>query len=225
MPEEWLRKPGDTIPAVEIRSYEPRDRAAVREICRATAYGGGEGAALPDPVFFTDLMMRAWTDFDAGPLWVAEQDGQVQGYLAGCIDRRRFARLQAWRVVPPAVAGALARGLLLRPAVWRLLFGLPGFLAASRGGPRLDDFPGELHINLLPPVRGHEVGSQMVERFLGEASHHGLPGVHAIVYEENEGARHFFENLGFRSLGRQPAFRPPPADGRREWKIVYGLEL
>jgi len=212
-------------PAVEIRPYEPRDRSAVREICLATAYGGGEGAGLPDPALFTDLMMRAWTDFDAGPLWVAEQEGQVQGYLAGCLDSRRFARLQTWRVAPPAVARAVARGLLLRSAVWRLLLGLPGFLAASRGGPRLDDFPGELHINLLPPVRGHAVGSELVERFLSEASRHDLPGVHAIVYEENEGARHFFERLEFRPLGRQPAFRPPPADGRREWKIVYGREL
>ncbi|MEA2603681.1 MAG: hypothetical protein QOF89_4673 [Acidobacteriota bacterium] len=211
--------------AVEIRPYEPRDRAAVREICRATAYGDGEGAALPDPVFFTDLMMRAWTDFGAGPLWVAERDGQVQGYLAGCLDRRRFAHLQAWRVVPPAVARALARGLLLRPAVWRLLRGLPGFLAASRGGPRLDAFPGELHVNLLPPVRGNAIGSRLVERFLSEASTHGLPGVHAVVYEENDGARRFFESLEFRPLGRQPAFRPPPADGRREWKIVYGREI
>jgi GNAT superfamily N-acetyltransferase len=212
-------------PTVEIRLYEPRDRAAVREICRATAYGGGEGAVLPDPVLFTDLMTRAWIDFSAGPLWVVERDGEVQGYLAGCLDRRRFVRLQAWRVVPPAVARALARGLLLRSAVWRLLFALPRFLAASRGGPRLDDFPGELHINLMPPVRGNELGSQMVDLFLEEASQRGLPGVHATVYEDNEPARHFFEHLGFRALGREPAFRPPPADGHMEWKIVYGREI
>lgn len=210
---------------MEIRPYEPRDRDAVREVCRSTAYGDGKGAALPDPILFTDLMIRAWTDFDAGPLWVVEEDGRAQGYLAGCLDRRRLTRLEAWRVVPPSLLGALARGLLLRPAIWRLLLDLPGFLLASRGGPRLDAFPGELHINLLPPVRGHAVGTRLVERFLSEAARHGLPGVHAVVYEENEGARRFFERLEFRPLGRQPAFRPPPADGRREWKIVYGREL
>src|SRR5437763_3633954 len=114
-----------------IRPYEPRDRALVREVCRATAYDG-DGAALLDSHLFTDLMTRAWTDFGAGPLWVAEQEGRVQGYLAGCFDLRRFARLQTWRVVPRAVAGALARGLLFRSALWRLLAGLPRFLAASR---------------------------------------------------------------------------------------------
>jgi len=211
---------------MEIRLYEPRDRAAVREVCRATAYDyDGDGVALLDPHLFTDLMTRAWTDFGAGPLWVAEQEGRVQGYLAGCFDLRRFARLQTWRVVPRAVAGALARGLLFRPALWRLLAGLPRFLAASRGGPRLDRYPSDLHVNLLLPVRGNEVGSRMVEVFLAEASRRGLPGVHATVYEENEPARRFFEHLGFRPLGRQPAFRPPPADGRVEWKIVYGREI
>lgn len=210
---------------MEIRLYQPSDRAAVREICRATAYDyDGDGAVL-DPRLFTDLMTRAWTDFGAGPLWVAEREGRVQGYLAGCFDLRRFARLQTWRVVPPAVAGAITRGLLFRPALWRLLAGLPRFLAASRRGPRLDRYPADFHVNLLPPVRGNEVGSQLAELFLSEASERGLPGVHVTVYEENEAGRRFFEHLGFRPLGRQPAFRPPPADGHMEWKIVYGREI
>jgi len=209
---------------MEIRPYEPRDRAAVREICRATAYDG-DGTALLDPRLFTDLMTRAWTDFDAGPLWVIEREGIVEGYLAGCFDLRRFTRIQAWRVVPPAVLRALAGGLLFRPALWRLLAGLPRFLAASRGGPNLDNYPSELHIDLLPSVQGRELGTQLVEIFLKEASLRRVPGVHAIVYEENERARHFFEHLGFHSLGRRPAFRPPPADGRMEWKIVYGRKI
>jgi GNAT superfamily N-acetyltransferase len=149
----------------------------------------------------------------------------VQGYLAGCFDRRRFARLQTWRVVPPAVARALAGSLLLRPALWRLLAGLPRFIAASRSGPRLDDYPSELHINLLPPIQGRELGTQLVETFLREVSLRGMPGVHATVYEDNEPARNFFEHLGFRPLGRRPAFRPPPADGRTDWKIVYGRKI
>ena len=207
---------------MEIRPYEPRDRAAVREICLATAYGG-DATALLDPRLFTDLMIGAWTDFAAGPLWVVECEGSVQGYLAGCFDLGRLARLQTWRVVPPAVARALARGLVFKPALWRLLRGLPGFLAASGGGPSLDRFPADLHINLLPPARGNQVGSRLVETFLDEAYRRGVPGVHAVVYEENGPARRFFERLGFSPLGRGrlPAFRPPGPKGL-DWKIVYG---
>lgn len=209
---------------MEIRRYEPRDRVAVREVCRATAYAGN-GDALLDPRLFIDLMTRAWTDFGAGSLWVIEREGTVEGYLAGCFDRRRFTRIQTWHVVPPAVARALAGGLILRPGLWRLVAGLPRFIAASRGGPRLDGFPCELHINLLPPVRGRKLGTQLVELFLKEMARREMPGVRATVYEDNEPARRFFEHLGFRPLGRRPGFRPPPAEGRTQWKIVYGRKI
>ncbi len=212
--------------AVEIRDYEPRDRVAVREICRSTAYGGAE-EELIDPHLFVDLMLRAYTDFAAGGVWVAERRGGVVGYLAGGFDAGRLQRVQAWRVMPVAMTRALGRGLLWRRSLWRLLGDLPGFLAEARRAEALDEerYPGHLHVNLLPESRGRAVGRRLVERFLAEARGRELPGVRAVVYETNQPARRFFERLGFRPLGRQPAFKPPPEDGGREWKIVYGKEI
>jgi len=212
-------------PATEIRCYEPRDREAVRAVCRATAYGG-EGTGLIDPELFVDLMTRYFTDFAHGSLWVAERDGRVAGYLAGCLDRREFHRIQVRRVVPAAVGRALGRGLLLRRELWGLLLGLPGFLAESRvRGPEEESYPGHLHVNLVREARGRALGSRLVERFLDEARGRRLPGVRATVYEANRPARRFFERLGFQPLGRQPAFRPPLRGDAREWKIVYGRKL
>ncbi|HSS76405.1 MAG TPA: GNAT family N-acetyltransferase, partial [Thermoanaerobaculia bacterium] len=88
-----------------------------------------------------------------------------------------------------------------------------------------EDFSCELHINLLPSVRGCRLGTQLVELFLNEVARRKMPGVHATVYEDNEPARWFFERLGFRSLGRRPGFRPPSGQGRMEWKIVYGRKI
>jgi ribosomal protein S18 acetylase RimI-like enzyme len=211
---------------IEIREYEPRDRMAVREICRSTAYGGAE-EALVDPHLFVDLMIRAYTDFAVGSVWVAERSGGVVGYLAGGFDERRLQRVQTWRVVPAALARALGRGLLWRRSLWRLLADLPGFVAEGRKAEEPDEerYPGHLHVNLLPGSRGRAVGRRLVERFLDEARGRDLPGVRAVVYETNHKARHFFERLGFHPLGRRPAFKPPPEDGEREWKIVYGKEL
>jgi ribosomal protein S18 acetylase RimI-like enzyme len=211
---------------IQIRPYEPRDREAVREICLSTAYGGG-GDGVIEPRLFVDLMIRAYTDFPAGSVWVAELEERVVGYLAGAFDEHRLHRVQVWRVVPSAVAGALVRGLLWRRELWRLLGDLPGFLADARTAEAADEegYPGHLHINLLPESRGRAVGARLVEHFFAEARRRRLPGVRAVVYETNQGARRFFERLGFRPLGRQPAFKPPSADGRREWKLVYGKEL
>jgi ribosomal protein S18 acetylase RimI-like enzyme len=213
-------------PATRIRPYEPRDREAVRGICLSTAYGG-EGEGVIEPGLFVDLMIRAYTDFDAGVLWVVEREERVVGYLAGSFDERRFDRVQVWRVVPAAVARSLGRGLLRRRNLWRLLARLPAFLAEGRKSAAADqgDYPGHLHVNLLPEVRRRWVGARLVERFLAEARSRGLPGVRAVVYGTNEPGRRFFERLGFRPLSREPAFKPPPPDGRREWKIIYGKEL
>ncbi|HEY0510545.1 MAG TPA: GNAT family N-acetyltransferase [Thermoanaerobaculia bacterium] len=216
--------------ATRIRPYEPRDREAVRAICLSTAYGGG-GDGVIEPGLFVDLMIQAYTDFDAGILWVAEREERVVGYLAGGFDERRFERIQAWRVVPAAVARSLGRGLLRRRNLWRLLARLPGFLADGRRAGTADDegtedgYPGHLHVNLLPESRRRSVGARLVERFLAEARSHGLAGVRAVVYETNEPGRRFFERLGFRPLSRRPAFKPPPEDGGREWKVIYGKRL
>lgn len=179
------------------------------------------------PRLLVDLMTRAYTDFAAGSLWVAAVEERVVGYLAGCLDERAFHRVQVRRVVPAAVAGALGRGLLLRPALWRLAASFPGFVAAGglRGASNEDGYPGHLHVNLLAEARGQSVGTRLVERFLEEARQNGVPGVRAVVYESNSRARRFFERLGFRPLSRGPAFKPPPKTGGREWKIVYGKAL
>jgi ribosomal protein S18 acetylase RimI-like enzyme len=209
-----------------IRLYEPRDREAVREVCRATAYGG-DGVGLIDPDLLLDLMTRYFTDFADRSLWVAARGERVVGYLAGCVDERAFERTQTQRIVPAALARAMKRGLLVRRELWRLLAAFPGFVAAGglRAASAVAGYPGHLHVNLLQEARGRSLGSRLVEGFLEEAGRRRLPGVRAVVYESNQPARRFFERLGFQPLDRKPAFKPPPREGGREWKIVYGRKL
>jgi len=208
----------------DVRPYRPHDRAAVREICRVTAYGGRE--PLLDPRLFTELMTRYFTDFTPGAVWVAEHKERVVGYLAGCFDEAALRRAMTRRIVPAAVAGALARGLLLRPAFWRLAIALPRFLAAERRGRAVDlaGYPAHLHINLLPEARGRGIGERLMAQLCAEAARRGLPGVHASVLEENRSACRFFERLGFVELARRPVLRPP-RHGRLAEKIVYCKEL
>ena len=157
---------------VAIRLYEPRDREAIRQICCDTADGGEPVEAFfPDREVFADLLTLYYTDYEPSSTWVAEQDGQVIGYLTGCLDTRRFLRVMAWRLVPMAFLKALVRGTLWHPQVVTLLSAnLGGWL---RGGFRREvslwSYPSHLHINLRKGSRGQQIGRQLVERFLEQA--------------------------------------------------------
>jgi len=212
---------------VVIRPYEPRDREAVREICCDTADGGGPVEAFfPDREVFADVLTRYYTDYEPQSTWVAERDGQVLGYLTGCLDTRRFLRVMGWRLVPLALARALVRGTLWHPQVLKLLgTNLGSWL---KGGFRrevsLRSYPAHLHINLRKGCRGQQIGRQLVERFLEQARQAGSNGVHAGISSENERARRFFESLGLTLLARETRFRSPDTQ-QPVSTIIYGKRL
>jgi GNAT superfamily N-acetyltransferase len=212
---------------VVIRPYEPKDREAIRQICCDTADGGEPVEAFfPDREVFADLLTRYYTDYEPQSTWVAERDGQVIGYLTGCLNTRRFLRVMAWRLVPLAFIKALVRGTFWHPQILKLLSAnLSSWL---RGGFRREvslwSYPAHLHINLRKGSRGEQIGRQLVERFFEQVSRAGLSGIHAGVSSENECGRRFFESVGFTPLAREARFRSPDTQ-QVVCTIVYGKTL
>ena len=72
-----------------VRPYEPRDRAAVRQIAWDTADNGEPVSFFSDREVFADILTRYYTDFEPQSLWVVDHAGQAVGYLSGCLDDRR----------------------------------------------------------------------------------------------------------------------------------------
>jgi GNAT superfamily N-acetyltransferase len=95
---------------------------------------------------------------------------RLRGLLAG---QATFALLAG----TPAVAVAL---VTLRPNVW-----YPGPVAL------LD----ELYV--VPGLRGHGVGSQVIDRLLAEARERSVSSIEINVDEGDAGARRFYERHGF----------------------------
>ena len=211
---------------MNVRPYEPRDRPAVREICCDTADGGRPVERFfADREVFADLITRYYTDLAPETTWVAEEAGQVMGYVTGCFDSRRFARAMAWRIVPATLLKALGRGTL-----WHLQtrqFVRVNLRDWLRGRQPVDlrDYPGHVHINLRAAARGRGVGEQLMEEFIRQAKAAGVPGIHANVSEANPGSRRFFEKCGFVSLGRTGRFRFPDAPEQLIFTMVYGKKL
>jgi GNAT superfamily N-acetyltransferase len=211
-----------------VRRYEARDRAALREIACDTADSGNPVERFfPDREVFADALTRYYTDIAPEATWIAEENGEVVGYLTGCFDTRRYLRAIAFRIAPVAFLKALVRGALWHKLTLKLISA--NFGDWLRGGRQpelsLREYPAHVHINLRQAARGSGVGDQLMEAFLREATEAGVGGVHANVGESNAGGRRFFEKFGFVPLGRENRFRLPDAPDKQTFTVVYGKRL
>jgi len=217
-------------PAVtpQIRPYRPQDRAGLRRICCDTADAGQPVERFfPDREVFGDLLTNYYTEHEPESVFIADDGGEVVGYVTGCVDTSRFIRLMAWRIVPVVFLKALFRGTLWHPQTIRLLRpNLSLWLKSGyHQGTALDDYPAHLHVNVRDGFRGQRLGQRLVQAFCERARAAGARGVHAGVSAENPRARHFFEGLGFVELQRQRRFRKPDDPTRLVETIMYGKTL
>jgi len=207
-----------------IRPYRPADRPALRRLCCDTADAGGSVDSLfRDREVFADLLTSYYTDQEPESCWVAEHDGEVVGYLTGCIDSRHSARAM-WRIAPRVLLRALGRGVLWQAATWRLLRAnlWLWFRAARHARPDPRSYPSHLHINVDRRFRGGQTGRRLLEAFLGYAARAGSPGVQLNVRADSDSARRFFERNGFRALAEYPLMRRPHAPHTIIYSVTYG---
>ncbi len=219
-----LVSPGQVV----IRPYTPADRAAVRKICCDTAdCGEPVEHFFQDREVFADLVCRYYTDFEPEASWVAECDGQVAGYLNGCLDPRRFQRTMALRVLPGLLAKIFTRGLLTQTWARRFMaLNLPLWLHRKPSAEiEIRRYPAHFHINLEPTFRAHHVGHALIDAFLPRLQLARIPGVHVSVREDNNRARKFFEHFGFNVFARVPFMRLPARPEEVLYSILYGKSL
>jgi GNAT superfamily N-acetyltransferase len=214
--------------AAIIRIYRPSDRQAIRDLCCDTAdLGHSVENFFSEREVFADAMMNYYTDFEPGSLWIAESEGMVVGYAAGCLNSRRYERYVAWVVMPKVFIRGILRGVLWRGETWNLVRCL--IRSVRLGGFRRPDatalYPAHLHINLEEKFRGRGIGRDLVEHFFAQARGAGCAGVQVSVSEDNKGACNFFERLGFVALGRYPMARPLKEGCALSHTVIYGKKL
>jgi RimJ/RimL family protein N-acetyltransferase len=213
---------------LRIRPYEPRDRADVRRICADTADAGKPVESFfPDREVIADLVTRYYTDFEPQSSWVVDKGDGVVGYLTGCLDTKRFMRTMIWRIVPKLLFKALVRGVFWHPQTLRLVRANFTIWITSEHAarPALNEYPAHLHINLQDGFRGHGLGQDLVNTFCDYAAKAGAPGVHANVSADNPRGAHFFEQLGFIEVHREPRMRKADGSGTLVYTITFGKSL
>jgi hypothetical protein len=191
------------MPRIEVRSYRPQDREAVRRLCADTGFLGQP----IDPVFedrelFADYLTGYYLRFEPDATLVCELNGEVVGYLMGC---RRPLVYQAYQAVGNFVIAARA---LVRCYTRRYGTASRAFLRwiafnAWREIPAAPRVTPHFHINLKPVARSVRQTRRMMESFLEmlyQAGHMRVCG--QMVSFEARRTDALFERYGFQVLHR-----------------------
>lgn len=184
-----------------IRTYRAPDEQAVRRICFDTALLGQPMAPyFGDSQLVTDALLSYYIRFEPESLFVAEADGQVAGYLSGCLDTHRFEVLYRRYVLPRIAWRWLLRRHWLRRNAWDLLFASARHARAWEASRQdlLHTYPAHLHMNLDARFRGQGVGGRLLEAFTEHARGQRSAGIHLSA--ESEGGKVFFLKAGFAKI-------------------------
>jgi GNAT superfamily N-acetyltransferase len=189
-----------------IRNYRPEDRAALRTICYDTGLMGDP----IDPYFgcmelFADYWMNYYTDHEPESAFVAEVDGQVIGYLAGCKDTSVQQKIQKKEVMPRIYWKLFTFGY----KVDRRFFSfMRRYLRSMWRNEFLDepikDYPAHLHMNMADGCRSGGIGSRLLAAYLDYLRRNNVRGLHLGTTTHNKLAVPFYKKRGFRLLSRSP---------------------
>ncbi len=184
-----------------MRRYRDQDAEAVAEICLRTADAGQDATGIyQDPAILDHLFAAPYPALDPRLAFVLDDGtGRAVGYVLGTDDTHRFADRfrDEWL---PRVAGRHAPAPAGAPQgpdeLMAWLLHNPDRLKVAG----LEDYPGHLHIDLLPghQRRGH--GSRLLERLVRELAERGTPALHVGMLTANTPARAFYDRLGFHRI-------------------------
>jgi len=188
------------MPELLIRPYLPADRNALFRIAGDTGFFGEPiEAIIEDRTIFLDAFYAYYTDLEPDHAWVACADGEVVGFLVGCVDTQGQPRRWLHSILP----GLLSKLLRGRYRLGRLTFGyifgsLENKLFSGALRTNLNSFPAHLHINLDAAWRRHGLGGRLMEAYLRQLRSLGVRGVHLHTTSLNETACRMYEKIGFR---------------------------
>ena len=185
----------------EIRKFQPRDRARVRELCCETGFLGNR----IDPVFqdreiFADYLTAYYTDWEPQSAFVLLVNGEIRGYLLGSRFPLRQQLYNAYNNVALFLRGMIRypryNGASRKFVKWILT-------QAWREVPQAPRRTAHFHINLLADARSVPHTRAIMDAYLQYLHEKGEKRVFGqmVVFEDRRGTK-MFERYGFKVLNK-----------------------
>lgn len=191
---------------MQIRVFQASDRDALRRLFAVAGQGSPTETLWGHPESEAMIYLEPYMDHEPESLLLAEADGELVGYLTGCVNTESFPS-EAKRI-----EDAIRRHRLVLRRTPALFFARSALDAASAALRResaageIHDprWPAHLHINVVPAARGTGAAEALMRRWFELLAAAGTPGCHLQTLVENGRAVRFFERMGFTAYGPAP---------------------
>ncbi|KHL10538.1 acetyltransferase (GNAT) family protein [Mumia flava] len=200
-----------------IRTYAPADHAALVDLFARAGQDSPSGELWRHLPSERMVYLDPYIDRCPDTLFLAEVDGELVGYLTGCPDGSLLPSED------DLLTQAITRHrVMLKPrSIPFFARSLVDLGAAKLRGRQVasgefvnPDFPGHLHINLVPQARGTGVARQLMSAWQDWLAREGIPGCYLQTLVENTRAVRFFERSGFVAHGSTPLVPGVRYEGR-----------
>jgi len=186
---------------MRIRDDACTDMPYLYEICLKTGDSGGDATALySDPFLIGQYYAAPYAAYDPRSVLILEggADGgnRPVGYILGAVDTAAYHLWfdREWR---PALTSLYREGPVKSEIEksLRSLFTAPFELPAFHA-----EYPGHIHIDLLPEAQGAGWGRKLMDAFSERLQVLGCPGFHLGVDRNNVGGMAFYRRYGMVEL-------------------------
>jgi ribosomal protein S18 acetylase RimI-like enzyme len=210
-----------------VRPFQASDRESVFRIGADTAYFGAPVEAyMEDRNIFLDGFYAYYIDLEPDHAWVASANGEVVGFITGCVDSRsqgrKYARFILPRLMINLFRGKYHFGRHSLEYFWGLL---SGFVRHEFAHVDWNVYPAHLHINVDAAWRGHKLGQRLMQAYLDHLRNLRVKGVYLDTTSLNETACRMYEKFGFRILDSRPVRFWSRRFNKPVYNLCYGLLL
>lgn len=194
-----------------IRKFEPKDKAAIRQISHNTALMGESAALFFDGrEIISDALTLYFTDYEPESCFVAVANGVVVGFILGAKSKIVSEKILKHKIGPDLLWKSIKSGTWLKKK--NIIFVVSCLWEVIKGGfgePSFDqEYPATLHINIQEGFRDLNLGAKLMHAYLDYLKAEKISGVHLATMSDR--GANFFSQQGFGLLyiGKRSYFRP-----------------